>query len=99
MHGNLQLNNGGNRVRTLRADYRNKQEGQTMKLAIDRHWEKIMSRDDQGRIHLTPKILSHRKLGHLWQVLYGLPGRNVYGYGATRRQASEKARGQWKAKV
>lgn len=33
-----------------------------------------------------------RKLGHLWQAFYGLPGHGTYGYGATRKLAAANAR-------
>jgi hypothetical protein len=39
-----------------------------------------------------PKVQFARKLGHLFQVLYGFPGYGFYGYGTTRKLASLNAR-------
>lgn len=38
------------------------------------------------------QILWSRKLGHLWQSLATDRTRQAYGYGTTRREASNKAR-------
>jgi hypothetical protein len=47
---------------------------------------------------MTPRIQFKRKLGHLWQVLYGCAkGRQFYGYGATQAQATTQARKRWSA--
>ena len=42
-----------------------------------------------------PKIQWSRKLGHLYQVFFGLPGNGSYGYGITRKQASAQARDRY----
>ena len=39
-----------------------------------------------------PKIQWARKLGHLWQVCYGFPGRARLGYGLTRKLATAEAK-------
>lgn len=45
-----------------------------------------------AKIQLIRKVQFARKLGHLWQVFFGLPGNGTYGYGITRKQATINAK-------
>lgn len=47
---------------------------------------------EYGKIERKPRVQFSRKVGHLWQVFYGLPGNGRYGYGVTRKQATAKAK-------
>lgn len=39
-----------------------------------------------------PRVQWSRKLGHLYQVFFGLPGNGAFGYSPTRRLATQQAR-------
>ena len=47
----------------------------------------------------VPRQLAARKLGHIWQILYGTNTRAFYGYHVFRRQATEKAKAAYQKRA